>query len=125
MKITLKTLAFFLAATIFLCVPASSFALDEEYVGREVTLKPFEDSGIIYAGVDKQSFQAATGNLMGKDKEKYLINRLSNAVFEIRPGTHAVVLDVDFWAQAAKVEIREGTFKGQTCWVLMEQALGY
>ncbi|MDD5194608.1 MAG: hypothetical protein PHQ96_02905 [Candidatus Omnitrophica bacterium] len=122
----IRILVLFLIIALISCLFSfSSFAQYQETVGKEVILKAFEDSGFIYAGVDKKNFQAATSNLMAKNKENYLCNRLSNGVFEIPQGTKAVILDVDFWAHAAKVRISEGTFAGQTCWVIMQQALGY
>lgn len=115
-----------LGIILFSCVfPLNSFALYDELIGKEVVLKAFEDSGVIHAGVDKKSFKNATGNLMGKNKPGYLMGILSNRVFEVQQGTRARVLALDFTAQAAQVLISEGTFAGETCWVVMEQAIGY
>jgi hypothetical protein len=115
-----------LGIVLFSCVfPFRSFAFYDELIGKEVVLKSFENSGIIYAGIDEKSFQMATGNLMGKNKPGYLMGILSNRVFEVHQGTRARLLSLDFTAQAAQVLISEGTFKGQTCWVVMEQAIGY
>ncbi|MBD3246128.1 MAG: hypothetical protein GF333_03865 [Candidatus Omnitrophica bacterium] len=119
-----RSLSLLLCAAILL-LPLSGFGFYEDFVGKEVSLRPYFASGLVYIGMEKEAFNALTSNLMGKDKEAYYTWILAHEGFEVYEATKARVLDVSFYEQAAKVKILEGTHRGEEGWVLLEQAVRY
>jgi hypothetical protein len=118
-----KSVALAMVVILFFSLLSSSpaSAQHSELVGRKVRLKAFEPIGIIYVGVDKKMFNLVIGNLMSKDRGAYLDLTLDHKVFEVDNNTIAKLLEFDFWAQAAKVEVLNGPYAGHSGWVLIDQ----
>lgn len=107
---------------IFGCFIFCSYAYDD-IVGKEVILKPYSDSGVIYLGVDKKFFNCAISSLMTKKRDEYLALLLQNKIFEIPSLTKAKVLEVDFYSKAILVKILNGTYINKIGWVLMQDIM--
>ncbi|MCM8820285.1 MAG: hypothetical protein NC925_05770 [Candidatus Omnitrophica bacterium] len=110
-----KILLIFTIFTISKILPLCA----QDLVGKEVILKP--NGSVVYFGIDKKSFNRALGNLMGDYKRGYLVKFLSNHIYEINQETKAIVLEISYYEDLAKVIILDGVLKNKIGWVLLDQ----
>lgn len=97
----------------------------EDMIGKQVRLRSYADFGIVYLGDNMHDFNEMVNDLMTRDKDDYMSLYLATEVVELRTNTLGIILDVDLFRNAAKVEVTSGTYAGATGWILLNQAVGY
>ncbi|MDP2924544.1 MAG: hypothetical protein Q8O30_12655 [Candidatus Omnitrophota bacterium] len=120
-----KVLFVFFMSGVILASGLNAFAQYVELIGKEVQLQTFQGKQPICVGTGKKMYNLLTGNLMGVNKQDYLITILRHKGFEVENDTRARILEINYWEKTAKVEILDGARAGWVGWVLLEQAIGY
>ena len=97
----------------------------DDMVGKQVRLRSYAEFGIVYLGDTMKDFNEMVNDLMTRDKDDYLRLYLGTEVVELRTDTLGIILDIDLFRNAAKVEVTSGSYAGATGWILLNQAVGY
>lgn len=121
-----KITAIALISLLFSCIGYSEVYVPcTDLIGDQVRLKSYADFGIVYLGDNMKDFNEMVNHLMTRNEGGYLSMYLGHKVIELRTDTLGIILGIDLFRNAAKVEITSGTYAGETGWILLNQAVGY